>query len=171
MLKSVDFPSVCSFEWIWFVLSTEETSVQYSFKTPMYGLSCIMTFLFVLADANCPTSSICKCSPVEIRADGVCIPELLKAILKLFPLDTSDDSAAVMDLVQSDKFKGLKVPVWDQYSDLLKQAGSDGNFKFVDRFAFYERANKSFAVVATGETALYGNLIIKKGVIPPGEQC
>uniref|UniRef100_A0A673FR23 L-fucose mutarotase n=1 Tax=Sinocyclocheilus rhinocerous TaxID=307959 RepID=A0A673FR23_9TELE len=102
-------------------------------------------------DANCPTSSICKCGPVEIRADGVGIPELLKAILKLFPLDTSD----------GDKFKGLKVPVWDQYSDLLKQAGSDGNFKFVERFAFYERAKKSFAVVATGETALYGNLIIK----------
>ncbi|CAM4726870.1 hypothetical protein PO909_019359 [Leuciscus waleckii] len=125
----------------------------------------------VLADANFPATSICKCGPVEIRADAVGIPELLKAILKLFPLDTYDDSAAVMDLVQSDKLKGLKVPVWDQYSDLLKQAGSDGNFKFVERFAFYERAKKAFAVVATGETALYGNLIIKKGVIPPDEQC
>ncbi|XP_067276821.1 fucose mutarotase [Pseudorasbora parva] len=125
----------------------------------------------VLADANFPAASICKCGPVEIRADGVGIPELLKGILTLFPLDTYDDSAAVMDLVQSDKLKGLKVPVWDQYSDLLKQSGSDGNFKFVERFAFYERAKKAFAVVATGETALYGNLIIKKGVISPDEQC
>ncbi|XP_051504555.1 fucose mutarotase [Myxocyprinus asiaticus] len=125
----------------------------------------------VLADANFPTASVCKCGPVEIRADGVSIPELLQAILKLFPLDTYDDSAAVMDLVQSDKLKGLKVPVWDQYSDLLKQAGSDGSFKLVERFAFYERAKNSFAVVATGETALYGNLIIKKGVITSGEQC
>ncbi|XP_052007326.1 fucose mutarotase isoform X2 [Xyrauchen texanus] len=102
---------------------------------------------------------------------GVSIPELLQAILKLFPLDTYDDSAAVMDLVQSDKLKGLKVPVWDQYSELLKQAGSDGSFKLVERFAFYERAKNAFAVVATGETALYGNLIIKKGVITSGEQC
>ncbi|XP_065152846.1 fucose mutarotase isoform X1 [Paramisgurnus dabryanus] len=125
----------------------------------------------VLADANFPTASICKCGPAEIRADGVGIPELLKSILKLFPLDTYDDPAFVMDLVQSDKLKGLKVPVWDQYSELLKQAGSDGSLKLVERFAFYERAKNAFAVVATGETALYGNLIIKKGVIPPDDQC
>ncbi|XP_019945689.1 fucose mutarotase [Paralichthys olivaceus] len=121
----------------------------------------------VLADANFPASSICACGPKEIRADGLGIPELLKAILKLLPLDTYVPfSAAVMDLVDSDKQKGLPVPVWDTYKDLLDKAGSQSPVEKVERFAFYERAKKAYAVVATGETALYGNLILKKGVIP-----
>ncbi|XP_062375014.1 fucose mutarotase [Sardina pilchardus] len=126
----------------------------------------------VLADANFPVSSVCKCGPIEIRADGLQIPALLEAILKLFPLDTYVRSpAAVMDLVDSDKELGLETPVWTSYIHMIKQAGSQGGLETVERFAFYERAKKAFAVVATGETALYGNLIIKKGVIPPGEQC
>ncbi|XP_027030906.1 fucose mutarotase isoform X2 [Tachysurus fulvidraco] len=126
----------------------------------------------VLADANFPVSSICKCGPIEIRADGLRIPELLQAILKLFPLDSYVKCpAAVMDLVDSDRQQGLVVPVWSFYSALLKQVGSDGTFDAVERFAFYERAKKAFAVVATGETALYGNIIIKKGVLRPEELC
>ncbi|XP_072533104.1 fucose mutarotase [Salminus brasiliensis] len=126
----------------------------------------------VLADANFPVSSVCKSGPMEIRADGLHIPELLEAILKLLPLDTYVlNPAAVMDLVESDRERSLMVPVWQSYSELLKKAGSHGDFERVERFAFYERAKKAFAVVATGETALYGNLIIKKGVIPPEELC
>ncbi|KAM9344650.1 fucose mutarotase [Symphorus nematophorus] len=121
----------------------------------------------VLADANFPASSICACGPKEIRADGLGIPQLLEAILKLLPLDTYVPSpAAVMDLVDSDKARRLPVPVWDTYTQLLGQAGSQAPLEEVERFAFYERAKKAFAVVATGETALYGNLILKKGVIP-----
>ncbi|XP_041922286.1 fucose mutarotase isoform X4 [Alosa alosa] len=101
---------------------------------------------------------------------GLQIPALLEAILKLFPLDTYVRSpAAVMDLVDSDKELGVETPVWTTYIQMIKQAGSQGSLETVERFAFYERAKKAFAVVATGETALYGNLIIKKGVIPPGE--
>ncbi|KAM9847465.1 fucose mutarotase isoform 1-T1 [Aulostomus maculatus] len=127
----------------------------------------------VLADANFPASSICACGPKEIRADvchfysGLGISELLEAVLKLLPLDTYVPSpAAVMDLVASDKQRGLAVPVWDTYTQLLGQAGSQAPLQKVERFAFYERAKKAFAVVATGETALYGNLILKKGVLP-----
>lgn len=126
----------------------------------------------VLADANFPVSSVCKCGPIEIRADGLQIPALLEAILKLFPLDTYVRSpAAVMDLVDSDKECGLQTPVWTTYIQMIKQAGSQASLETVERFAFYERAKKAFAVVATGETALYGNLIIKKGVISAGELC
>ncbi|KAJ8248440.1 hypothetical protein GJAV_G00242040 [Gymnothorax javanicus] len=82
-----------------------------------------------------------------------------------------DSPAAVMDLVPSDKARGLAIPVWETYSRLLKEAGSDKPLEKVERFAFYERAKKSFAVVATGETSLYGNLIIKKGVIPAEDLC
>ncbi|XP_029465457.1 fucose mutarotase isoform X2 [Rhinatrema bivittatum] len=102
---------------------------------------------------------------------GLGIPELLEAILKLFPLDTYVKSpAAVMDLVEDDKTRGLQTPVWTKYQLLLTRAGSATILEKVERFAFYERAKKAFAVVATGETALYGNLILKKGVIAPEEQ-
>ncbi|CAL8300234.1 unnamed protein product [Merluccius merluccius] len=120
----------------------------------------------VLADVNFPVSSVCGRGPREIRADGLEIPRLLEAILELFPLDTYDpSSAAVMDLVEADKQRGVGVPIWDTYSHVLWQVGEKPLEK-VERFAFYERAKKAFAVVATGETALYGNLILKKGVIP-----
>ncbi|XP_010787931.1 fucose mutarotase [Notothenia coriiceps] len=132
----------------------------------------------VLADANFPTSSICACGPKEIRADGLGIPQLLKAILKLLSLDTYVPSpAAVMDLL---KERCFEVHVWYTYSDLLNQAGSyvkklvaynlmikliSYPIEKVERFAFYERAKE--ACIFSVETALYGNLIQKKGVISP----
>ncbi|XP_034408356.1 fucose mutarotase isoform X2 [Cyclopterus lumpus] len=106
----------------------------------------------VLADANFPASSICACGPTQIRADGLGIPKLLEAILKLLPLDTYAPSpAAVMDLVDSDKQRRLAVPVWATYTQLLDQAGSQSPIEKVERSAFYERAKKAFAVVATGD--------------------
>ncbi|KAM6186718.1 fucose mutarotase isoform 1-T1 [Rhynchocyon petersi] len=124
----------------------------------------------VLADANFPTSSLCQCGPLEIRADGLGIPQLLEAVLKLLPLDTYVEiPAAVMELVPSDQTRGLQTPVWKQYESLLHQAGCTKPLEKVERFAFYERAKKAFAVVATGETALYGSIILKKGVLGPND--
>nr|XP_002756775.4 fucose mutarotase isoform X2 [Callithrix jacchus] len=120
----------------------------------------------VLADLNFPASSICQSGPMEIRADGLGIPQLLEAVLKLLPLDTYAESpAAVMELVPSDKERGLQTPVWTQYESILFKAGCSKALAKMERFEFYERAKKAFAVVATGETALYGNLILKKGVL------
>ncbi|XP_048864412.1 fucose mutarotase isoform X3 [Brienomyrus brachyistius] len=103
---------------------------------------------------------------------GLNIPVLLEAILKLLPLDSYVESpAAVMDLVDSDKQRGVAVPVWDTYSRLLREAGCHKSLEKVERFAFYERAKKSYAIVATGESSLYGNLIITKGVLPADELC
>ncbi|KAM3912928.1 fucose mutarotase isoform 1-T1 [Leptodactylus fuscus] len=124
----------------------------------------------VLADANFPVTSISRSGPELVRADGLGIPKLLEAILHLLPLDTYvPRPAAVMDLVDGDKAKDLKTPVWDEYKTLLLKAGSEAPLEQVERFAFYERAKKAFAVVATGETSLYGNLILKKGVIGPSD--
>uniref|UniRef100_A0A8C5QAB1 L-fucose mutarotase n=1 Tax=Leptobrachium leishanense TaxID=445787 RepID=A0A8C5QAB1_9ANUR len=101
----------------------------------------------VLADANFPASSTSKAGPELIRADGLGIPTLLEAILQLFPLDTYVLSpAAVMDLVENDKKRGLETPVWETYRTLLANVP----LQLVDRFQFYERAKKAFAVVATG---------------------
>ncbi|XP_030235219.1 fucose mutarotase [Gadus morhua] len=122
----------------------------------------------VLADVNFPVSSVCGHGPKEIRADGLGIPLLLEAILKLFPLDTYVSCpAAVMALVEADVRSGLEVPVWRRYGHLVNQAlQMQKSLEQVERFAFYERAKKAFAVVATGETSIYGNLILKKGIIP-----
>ncbi|XP_008046097.1 fucose mutarotase [Carlito syrichta] len=125
-----------------------------------------MTEVDILADVNFPTSSICQCGPVEIRADGLGIPQLLEAILKLLPLDTYVESpAAVMELVPSDKERGLQTAVWKEYESILFRASCTKALAKIERFEFYERAKKAFAVVATGEMALYGNLILKKGVL------
>ncbi|KAM4851459.1 fucose mutarotase isoform 3-T3 [Thomomys bottae] len=97
---------------------------------------------------------------------GLGIPVLLEAVLKLLPLDTYVESpAAVMELVPSDKERGLKTPVWKDYELLLLRAGCTKALVTIERFEFYERAKKAFAIVATGETALYGNIILKKGTL------
>ncbi len=115
----------------------------------------------VLADANYPAES---CGPMVIRADGLGIPELLEAILKLFPLDTFVDENVI--LMSPDQ--GTP-PIWEKYHEILLNSGEKARIKTVTRFEFYERAAKAYAIVATGERALYGNVILKKGVINPNE--
>ncbi|XP_068817776.1 fucose mutarotase isoform X3 [Capricornis sumatraensis] len=103
---------------------------------------------------------------------GLGIPQLLEAVLQLLPLDTYVQSpAVVMEPVPSDRKSGLLAPVWTSYQSVLSRAGYEFSLGIVERFAFYERAKKAFAVVATGETALYGNLILKKGVLAPEDLC
>ena len=61
------------------------------------------------------------------------------------------------------KAAGWKTPIWDTYKSIIVAANGETQFEEVERFAFYERSKRAFCVVATGETALYGNLILKKG--------
>ncbi|KAL5016156.1 hypothetical protein ScPMuIL_005745 [Solemya velum] len=120
----------------------------------------------VLADAHFPSSSICRSGATEVRADGVKIPELLEGVLQLMPLDAYvAKSVALMDPVPEDKAKGMIPEIWDTYKKIINKAeGKEMNIDYVERFQFYERAKKAFAVVHTGETAQYGNIILKKGV-------
>ncbi|WP_139992551.1 L-fucose mutarotase [Paenibacillus paridis] len=115
----------------------------------------------VLADGNFPGASHAQ---RLIRADGHNVPELLDAILKLFPLDQYvEKPAALMQVVPGDT---VETPIWEQYRAIIEQrTGLSEPFEQVERFAFYERAKKAYAVIATGESALYANLILKKGVI------
>jgi L-fucose mutarotase len=64
---------------------------------------------------------------------------------------------------------GWKTPIWDEYKTIIIAANGATEFEEVERFAFYERSKKAFAIISTGETALYGNLIIKKGIIGTSE--
>ena len=93
----------------------------------------------------------------------------MNAILPLFPLDVeySQYPAALMQLTPGDSYQPV---IWEEY-DRVFAANPDGRpaLEQVERFAFYERAKKAFAVVATGESALYANLILKKGVVKEEE--
>jgi L-fucose mutarotase len=117
----------------------------------------------VLADGNFPSASVGK-NGIVIRADGHGVPELLRAILQLFPLDTYvDKPVTLMGVVPGDT---VETPIWDEYYAIIKEADKRGQdaVRQVERFAFYEEAKKAYAVVATGERALYANIILQKGV-------
>jgi L-fucose mutarotase len=115
----------------------------------------------VIGDGNFPAAAMAR---RLIRADGHGVAELLEAILKFYPLDRYvDRPAALMQVVPGDLTKPV---IWDQYRDIVKNAEPKfGDFEYVERFAFYERAKQAYAILATGETALYANIILKKGVV------
>ena len=125
----------------------------------------------VIADGNFPSASMAQ---RLLRADGHGVPELLDAILKLFPLDTFvDQPVALMDVGPGDDYKP---EIWDEYEQIISKhaAASEGDAQaagfefvaeFVARYSFYERARNAYAVVATSEMALYANIILRKGVI------
>ena len=115
----------------------------------------------VLADGNFPSVSNAQ---RLVRSDGHPIPPILDAILTLLPLDEYvDQPVGLMAVVPGDD---TKPSIWDEYREIVaKHDRRASDFEFVERFAFYERAARAFAVVATGEGALYANIILKKGVI------
>jgi L-fucose mutarotase len=121
----------------------------------------------VLADANFPSASVAKHTTLgeELRFDGTSIPELLTAIMSLFPLDPVAKNTLFMEMMPEHKAAGWKTPIWDTYKGIIASSGERADVEEIERMAFYERAKRSFAVVSTGETALYGNLILKKGII------
>lgn len=113
----------------------------------------------VIADGNFPSASNGK---RVVRADGIGGVEMLKAILALIPLDTYvDENFLLMQTVQGDPTP----EIWADYYQVATEM--DDNFRpgNIERFAFYERAKQAYAIVATGESQIYANIIIKKGVI------
>ena len=114
----------------------------------------------VLADAHFPGYSV---NDNTLRADGLGVAALLEAILPLFVLDTYVDSPVfMMDAVPGDT---LDPTVEASYRAVIDRVWPDTPpIARVERFAFYEQARDAFAVVMTGETAKYGNVILKKGV-------
>ena len=112
----------------------------------------------VIGDGNFPGHSVNKNC---IRCDGHGVPELLEAILKLFPLDTYQKPVYIMDKVKDDN---AETPIWDKYAEIIKPY-TDEKIEKIERFEFYERAKKAYAVVMTGEQAIYANVILKKGVV------
>lgn len=119
----------------------------------------------VLADANFPAESLSRTTTYgnAIRADGMRIPALLEAILPLFPLDQYDRGHFVlMEVVPGDSIQPV---IWREYEQLAKREEPNVNIAYLERFAFYDRARSAYAIIATGETAQYANIILKKGVV------
>lgn len=115
----------------------------------------------VLADANFPAESIAHNNQI-IRADGIGVLELLNAILPLFPLDQYDgENFIVMQVVDGDPIP----EIWDEFKKIIDKYEPECSMMFIDRFDYYERSKKAYAVIATGEKAQYANVLLKKGVI------
>ena len=116
----------------------------------------------VLADAHFPGDTFGRRS---LRADGLKIADLLDAVLPLFVLDGYVDSPLIMmAAVPGDE---LDPTVEQGYRTAVDRHWPDTTpIERMERFAFYDRAKTAFAIVVTGETAKYGNIILKKGVTP-----
>jgi L-fucose mutarotase len=115
----------------------------------------------VLADGNYPRFG----HPDRvIRMDGHGIPAILDAIMQFFPLDGYVEHPTIlMAVLPNDPY----VPViWDEYRKIIGKYETDGARDVaIDKYAFYERAAKAYAVITTSEAALYANVILKKGVV------
>jgi L-fucose mutarotase len=119
----------------------------------------------VIADANLPAEASGR--PV-VRLDGVEATRVLRAILSVMPLDNFvDDPAISMQMV--DDPDGVP-PVMAAFQEIVDTvADNPARIRPLERFAFYARTRAAFAIVQTGERRLYGNIILKKGVLPPDE--
>lgn len=117
----------------------------------------------VFGDANFPSESM---GSRVLRADGDSVLTMLEAVMPFFPLDDFvEDNVFLMAAVPG---KGEEPAIWDEYRGVLekndREQAFDG-FSMLERQEFYDRAQKAFAVVATGEMKQYANIILKKGVV------
>ena len=102
---------------------------------------------------------------IVIRCDGHGVPELLDAILQVFPLDTYvEKPVSLMEVMKGDN---AKTPIWDTYKEIIAKHDERGadTVGTIERFAFYEEAKKAYAIIATSEKAIYANVMLQKGVI------
>ena len=116
----------------------------------------------VIADANFPSANY---GQRVIRADGIGGAELLAAVLQMIPLDTyATPNMILMQLQPCDEGKVNPV-IWKEYEAIAKKTDANVQMGNINRFDFYERAKQAYAVIASGEEAIYANIILKKGVI------
>lgn len=118
----------------------------------------------VIADGNFPAESMGK-NAIVIRMDGHGVPEILDAILQLFPLDTYVEKPFnLMEVMPGDD---VETPIWEEYGQIAEKHDARGRdvIGTIERFAFYEEAKKAYAIIATGESALYANVMLQKGVV------
>ena len=116
----------------------------------------------VFSDAHFPGHTFGRDGAIVMRADGIGADRLLAGVIPLLELDSYATPVVMMDAVPGDT---LDPEVERKYRAALKY---EGKIERMERYAFYERAKKAYAVIISGETAKYGNIILKKGVTPIG---
>ena len=115
-----------------------------------------------IVDANYPAENA---GPPVVRLDGISATDALDAVLTLMPLDTSvDEQAFGMEVVGAPKKREATHKDFDK---IIKKHEPDMKLSLLERFAYYERVKDAFAIVQTGERRLYGNVLLKKGIIRP----
>ncbi len=118
----------------------------------------------IISDGNFPAETMGKNS-IVVRCDGHGVPEILDAILQVFPLDTYvEHPVNLMEVMPGDN---VETPIWDTYKEIVKKHDSRGENAIggIERFQFYEDAKTAYAIIATGESALYANIMLQKGVV------
>ncbi len=118
----------------------------------------------VISDGNFPAETMGK-DAVVIRCDGHGVPEILDAVLQLFPLDTYVEHP--VNLMQVMPGDDVKTPIWDTYKEIVAKYDARGAAAVgeIERFKFYDESKTAYAIIATGETALYANIMLQKGVV------
>ena len=121
--------------------------------------------MLVLGDANFPAERYKKHGITVLRADGIKIPELLEAILELYPLDTYVEQPVNLMEVPADQ--KVETPIWGVYKSIVKKYDERGAKAVgtIERGRFYEICNEAYAVIQTGEEAVYANIILDKGIV------
>ena len=115
-----------------------------------------------IVDANYPADSA---GPALIRLDGISATDVLDAILTLMPLDDFVDEAAICMQVVGNA--GKRESVMDEFETIVRRHEPKMGLASLERFAFYERVSRGYAIIQTGERRLYGNILLKKGIIRP----
>ncbi len=113
----------------------------------------------IIADGGFPAAKLAR---NLVRADGIGSVAMLDAILSVFPLDQYDDH----NFILMDTTGGDEPPaIWEEYAEVLAKYEPDAHIEHIERFNYYARTEKAYAVVATGEMSPYGNILLKKGCV------
>ena len=118
----------------------------------------------VISDGNFPAETMGK-DAVVVRCDGHGVPELLDAILQVFPLDTYvEHPVNLMEVMPGDN---VETPIWETYKEIVRKYDKRGDAAVgtIERFKFYDETRDAYAIIATGESALYANVMLQKGVV------
>jgi len=111
-----------------------------------------------IADGNYPSNSM---NERVMRLDGQNIPELLEAILAIFPLDNESE----FNVILMDNNREKKPLIWKKYIETLSLSKERYKIDYLERFTFYKRSRKCYTIIATSEKSLFANIILKKGVV------
>ena len=113
----------------------------------------------LIADGNFPSENYGK---RVVRADGIGGAEMLDAVLSLIPLDTyANENFMLMQTSNGDPMPAI----WKEYDTIAENWDKNVRKAEIERYAFYERAKNAYAIIATGEQAIYANILLKKGVV------